>query len=280
MQRTGQIVPPDTSASTVYPSSRGKMSTDSTADLQSILTGSIQKEQSLFNSHLPKGSLSRPKSFNAFQPDWILGILLAGFIFLAWVQVFYRNRFRQILMAPFSKRFLSQLIRDGDLVSERISIALGFIYLITTSLLFYQAGDLLLDKKIWAFFLGFKGFVIIGGLLLGFWIAKVSLIKFLAMIFRTRQTTDEYLLNIFIFSALTGIFLLPFLVVVIYLKSVFFLWICLSLSVLFLIVRFVRGFLIGTSNTKFSYLFLFVYLCGLEILPLIILTKLLFLYPF
>jgi hypothetical protein len=31
--------------------------------------------------------------------------------------------------------------------------------------------------------------------------------------------------------------------------------------------------LIGISITKFSYVFLFVYLCSLEILPLVVLTK-------
>jgi hypothetical protein len=34
-----------------------------------------------------------------------------------------------------------------------------------------------------------------------------------------------------------------------------------------------RGFLIGISITKFSWLFLFVYLCTLEILPLVVFLK-------
>ena len=280
MQPAGQIPLSVPSALPVYQPVQGKIGIDTTPEFQSIITATIQKEGSFFTGHPLKVHQIQAQKFNAFQPDWILGILLIGFIFLAWVQVFYRTRFRQILMAPFSRRFLSQLTRDGDLFSERIALVMGFMYFVSMSLLICQACDLLLDKKLWVFFLGFKGFVMILSIVLGFWIGKISLIKFLALIFRTRQTTNEYLLNIFIFSALIGVILLPLLVIVIYLKSVIFLWICFVFFILLLIFRFVRGFLIGASNTKFSYLFLFVYLCSLELLPLVVLMKLFLIYPF
>jgi hypothetical protein len=257
-----------------------KVSTDSTADFQSILSAGNHPVRSFFTSHQLRSGGFRPVAVNKYQPDWVLGVLLLGFIVMAWVQVFYRRRFRQVLMAPYSRRFLSQLVRDGDLLSERISLALGFLYLLTTSLFIYQCYELLIVKKPGVLPEGFMVFVIIAIALVGFWIVKTGLIQFLAYIFRTRQTTREYILNIIIFNIITGIFLLPLLVFVVYQKSLVFLWACIIIFTLFFVFRFSRGFLIGISNTKFSYLFLFVYLCTLELLPLVILTKLIFSYYF
>jgi Domain of unknown function (DUF4271) len=252
--------------------------TDSTANFQSLLSPGIPSAQSFFTSHQLKTQGIRPVLFKQYQPDWILGLLLLCFILLAWVQVFYRRRLRQILTAPFSKRFLSQLVRDGDLFSERIAVATGFIYLVSTSLFLYQLYELALLKDAGKLLQGFTLFAMISIFVLGFWVLKIGLIRFLSFIFRTRQTTREYLLNILIFNILTGIFLLPLLIFVLYLKSVMFLWVCMIIFALFFLFRFVRGLLIGISITKFSYLFLFVYLCSLEILPLLILIKIVLRY--
>jgi len=250
-----------------------KTSTDSTADLQSLLSPAPPARPSFFTSHQLKIQGIRPVQFNKYQPDWILGLLLLCFVLLAWVHVFYRRRLRQILMAPYSRRFLNQLVRDGNLFSERITLATGLIYFITTSLFLFQFYELILLKEAGKTLQGFLLFALISLFVLGFWILKIVLIRFLSFVFRTGQTSREYILNILIFNILTGILLLPLLVITVYLKSIIFLWMCMIIFALFLFFQLVRGFLIGISIRKFSYLFLFLYLCSLEILPLIVLMK-------
>ncbi|MCX6247131.1 MAG: DUF4271 domain-containing protein [Bacteroidetes bacterium] len=250
-----------------------QISADSTADFQSLLSTPGITAHSFFTSHGHKVREIRPVNFSKYQPDWILGILLLSFVLLAWVQVFYPRRLRQVMMAPYSRRFLSQLVRDGDLFSERIALAAGFIYVTTTSLFIFELFRITPESTNSIFPQGFLMFALISICILGFWILKIGLIRFLSFIFRTRQTTREYILNILIFNIVTGLFVLPFLVLTIYLKSDIFLWICIIIFILFFFFRFARGFLIGISITKFSWLFLFVYLCSLEILPLVVLIK-------
>jgi hypothetical protein len=250
-----------------------KTSSDSTAEFQSLLSPAHAHASSFFTSHQLKTQDIRPVPFTKYQPDWILGLLLLCFILLARVQVYSKRRLRQIMMAPYSKRFLNQLVRDGDLFSERISLATGFLYFITVSLFIYQLTEFFFTREPERFIGGFTLFALICIFLTGFWVLKITLIWFLSFIFRTRQTSREYLLNILIFNILTGIFLLPFLVFMVYLKCAVFLWICVIIFALFFFFRLIRGFLIGISITKFSWLFLFVYLCTLEILPLIVLLK-------
>jgi Domain of unknown function (DUF4271) len=250
-----------------------RISSDSTADFKSLLSPVPPSTRSFFRSHQLMTKEIRPVQFVKYQPDWIFVLLLFCFILLAWVQVFYRRRLRQIFAAPFSKRFLSQLVRDGDLISERAALATGIIYLLTTSLFIYQLNQLIFKQDQPKYFQGFLFFVLILILLLAFWILKVAVMRLLAFIFKTGQTTREYLLNILIFNIITGIFLMPFLIVSIYLKCDIFLWICAIIFSLFFLFRLIRGFFIGMTLTKFSWLFLFVYLCSLEILPLLVLLK-------
>ena len=248
-------------------------SADTTFRLESLETGKPAFVRSVFISH----SL-RPEKFGTvesrkFQPDWIFVLLLSGFILLAWTNFFYFNRLKQMILAPFSKRFLSQLTREGNLFTERISLALGAIYLFSFSLLLYQLNVMILHIQIWNLD-GLTVYLIITASLLVFWTLKTWSIRFLGSVFKTPSTTYHYQVNLLIFSALEGIVILPLLVCTIYLKSFPLLVTCLSISTLLFLFRFMKGFFIGMGLTKFSYLFLFVYLCSLEILPLLILIKL------
>jgi hypothetical protein len=181
-------------------------------------------------------------------------ILLMCFIILAWVQVFYHKRFGQLLRAPFSKRFINQLIRDGNLFRERIAIALGVVYFLAFSLFIYHCIETVLPVSFGRF----------SGIRL-----------FLGMIFKTRETTGNYLLNLLIFLLLSGPVLLAGLVWITYLGSGILLFILIAIFVMLMLFRLIRGFFIGMELRKFSYLFLFVYLCSLEILPLLVLIKIL-----
>jgi hypothetical protein len=64
------------------------------------------------------------------------------------------------------------------------------------------------------------------------------------------------------------------------LNSPITLYIAICIVFLLFIYRFFRGLSIGTGNTKFSLFHLFLYLCTLEILPYMIVAKLVLKYIF
>jgi hypothetical protein len=254
-----------------------RSSHDTTSGMESIAFPVQPVKTSFFTSHLLKPTQVNPVSFIKLQPDWILVLFLFSFGLLAWIQVSYSRRLRQILLAPYSKRFLNQLIRDGNIIKERISVALLIVYFIGISLLLYQTNILLIHHTIYNMS-GFRLYLLIVASLLIYWVSKILLVGFLGKIFKTYQATYEYILNIFILIIVSGVVLLPLLVLTIYLKSLFLLYICLIIFILLFLFRFIRGFIIGFSVSRFSYMLLFVYLCSLEILPVIILAKLILSY--
>ncbi|MCK9421174.1 MAG: DUF4271 domain-containing protein [Bacteroidales bacterium] len=247
---------------------------DTTLSLQSIDLPQAEYTSSVFTSHLLTPGTFRAREHPQINQDWILGMLIFCFILLAWTQVFYSKRIRQIFRAPLSKRFLNQLVRDGNLFNERVTLTFGLVYLLVVSLLLYQ-----LNEQLWGLnFFGLRNitlFLAILFLFFGYWVIKFMLIRFLGVVFKTRETTFNYLLNLLIFCLITGPVILAFLVFIIYLKSDVLLFCCLIVFSLLFIFRVMRGFFIGSGLRKFSYLFLFVYLCSLEILPLLVLIKLL-----
>jgi len=254
--------------------SRIHLSTDTTITLESTAFPQPVFGKSIFQSHQLQPTDFQISHLHKAQPDWVLAILVLCFILLAWVQVFYHKRILQIFRAPFSKRFINQLTRDGNLFRERIVIALGIVYILTFSLLLYEFNEQVLRFTLQGV-TGITLYWLITVINIGVLAAKVALVRFLGAIFKTRETTNNYLLNLLIFALLSGPVLLTALIFIVYLKSIIILYICLFIFILLLVFRFMRGFFIGMALTKFSYLFLFVYLCSLEILPFLVLIKIL-----
>lgn len=252
-----------------------RYSVDTTCNWESLVSQQPGLRSSMLIPHELK---SRPIPENQWRPagtpDWMTALVLFCFILLAWNHVFNPKRLVQVLKAPFSRRFVNQLVREGNLFTERISFTLGIVYLLSFALFLFliyqhffppwnqQENGLLLF-----------GFLVL--FLILFNALKITAINLLGNIFKTRETTYFYLLNLLVFAIITGIVLLIALVALLYTGETAVLRVSLVLVALLFLFRFLRGFLIGMTLTKFSYLLLFVYLCSLEILPLLVLVKVL-----
>ncbi len=250
---------------------------DTTVEIQSLQRPLPEYSPTLFTAHQ-----LRPDSFHITPatknpPDWILVIILICLALIAWTHVFYSKRIQQMFKAPFSQRNVNQLLRDGDIMTERFTLTYSVVYILMFSLLLYEINLHLAGFRIRSLDdLTFFG--ILNLLVIGYYTLKMSLIWFLGTVFKTRETTLNYQINLMIISMIAGPVLLIFMIPFLFISDVKLLYLNLLVAGLLLLFRFVRGFFIGMNLTKFSYLFLFVYLCSLEILPVFILVKLLLIF--
>ncbi len=216
----------------------------------------------------------RPYEIQKTNFDWVFGLFLFSMFLLAIVMANYRRRLRQIGNAMLSIRNMNLMAREGNLFFERISLFLFILFLSLLSLfvfivlLFYYELDTGFNNGIFMY-------LKIVGIILFLYISRTVVVDISGRIFQNTGISYFYLLNIFATDLFSGIFLLPALFFAFYLESLIILKIAVGLFILLVLLRLIRGVVIGSAPSRFSKFYLFLYLCTLEILPLIVIAKLL-----
>jgi len=231
-------------------------------------------EKSVFSSHLLHSPKVLPQEKMITNPSWIHGFIIICFLLFAIAQYSYFKRMQQIFKAFFANRLFNQLSRDGGLFRERVSLFLFGSFLLSFSIFIFKIYDFYFDIPV----TGFISFIIFLKILIVvilFYLLKMGLFNLSGFIFKSPKETSDYILTIYIFGQVTGILLLPVIVLVTYLQSEANIYFGLALLSIFYLYRLFRGIAIITSNIKISVYYLFLYLCALEILPLFILAKIL-----
>ncbi len=235
----------------------------------------IALRESMFTTHQLKVKNITTLIRKELSTDWLLLLLLLCFSLLAWILTFSRKRVNQIIKATYTNRTINQLIRDGDLFKERIAVAFIVIYFISISLFVFQATHYYLNLKQFGYYSVFTFFIILA-IIIALYILKLLATKFIGFVFKNNIANHIYLLNGFIFNIITGILLLPLLLFMIYSKGVtasFATNLSIAIVLALAALRYLRNIIIGVSFSKFSIFYLFLYLCTLEILPILIIIK-------
>ena len=236
----------------------------------------IQACQSLFKSHNLQIKNSETDQLRKSNESWIAVILLFCVIIFTYIRFNFRKRLGQIFKAFFSERNINQLVREGNLFYEGISIPLFINYTLVISLFVYLINKNVygaLDKHSeWIFY----GKIIL--IILLIYLLKILIIQAIGFIFKSVKETTQHILVVYIFNQVLGLILLPFLIIIYYTTfyssfNAFIFYTALTVVLLFYLFRIFRLAFFGLFHSKFSNFYLFLYLCTVEILPLLILTK-------
>jgi hypothetical protein len=226
----------------------------------------------VFMSHELRPEKFQPIARENTSNDWTFLLLFVCVALFTWVQIYYRKRFIQIFQSLFSEKRVNFLIRDGHLFNEQITLALGFIFVMGSSLFLFLINKFLIGLSLGN---GIFLFLKIVLALVGFIIIKFILIQLIKAIFLTKEATSRYVLNSLIFDLSLGVILLPFLIFITYTGSDILIYLFLSIASITFIYKLLRGFIIGLSYSGFSLFYLFLYLCTVEVLPVVVVVKLL-----
>lgn len=201
--------------------------------------------------------------------DWITIFLFLSVALLAWVRYFYPRRLRQIFYAAMAKRYIGQLIRDGNIAGERITPALGFISLISMSTLIFgftgNSIEIQTGRNTAAL-----TFLLIGVALILIWFLRWVILKVSGKIFKSGQAIEIYLLNSLIFPIVSGLIIFPVIIAWFFTSQSYFLYLAGGIVLISMTIRFIRNLSGGLQSQSFSAFYIFLYFCTLEILPLAI----------
>jgi hypothetical protein len=202
-------------------------------------------------------------------------IFILCFSLFAWILSFSRKRLKQIFKATYANRTINQLIRDGDLLKERMAFPFIIIYFAIFSLFIFQTAHFFVNLKQWTYYsFSFYLKILMGVIVLHY--IKQFFAKFIGNLFKNTNTAYIYQLNEFVFKIITGIFLLPAMLFMVFSNAAIAsvtTYLSIFLLAVLIIFKNIRAAIIGLSFSKFSHFYLFLYLCILEVLPILIIAK-------
>lgn len=221
-------------------------------------------------------TLFQPKTFNtAYSNNWPVYVIIFILTLIGLTRAFNRKRFNEYISSFFSRKFAIQITRNEKIYTHRANIFLLFAWQMTISLMLVQITLLLNIESSWS---PFALFLIGNVLISAIYLFKIFIHKILSFILGIKPLIDEYVFNILLHNKIIVLAIIPFVIFSVfgiekYQAGALSIATFILLSIIF--IRILKGIQIGLSHhVKFIHLFL--YLCTLEILPLIIVSKILF----
>jgi hypothetical protein len=223
---------------------------------------------------LPAGSFFEQQAVAADQsPVYITSWILFSVLLIGLSRSVFPMRFREVLLAVWKARYYNQLEREGGVFSNWVSFFLFVNYLFCVALLFYQI----------LFHMGYlsvltvdhPGIILLYGLTFSaaWYILKFLIAIFGGWVFKTARSTESVLRTSLTGNNFAGVILLPVLVVNTYNPSEVILYFAISLVLGMELLRIIRISAIGLRIRSFSAYHLILYLCTIEIIPVLFLIK-------
>lgn len=206
--------------------------------------------------------------------DWITAVFLVILIFITLEFTLYRRKMTLLIQSLFSPRHFSQLTREGKIFNERIFILnIGMIFL--TQALFVYAIVELFFPGIYSQFQPPVVFLIALGAVIIDYLYKITITYTFCYLFDYEEERSSYYLYKLFYSTINSLFLFLILLIVFYTGF----WQILLIYIPVFIVTFVSmSFRVFTLNTKkINPFHFFIYFCTFEILPYLVVVKILFL---
>lgn len=204
-------------------------------------------------------------------PVWPVMILILPFVLLVYLYVTYARKMNALFRAFFSLKAARQVAREDYRVTRRPSVILSFIYLVSFSFFIFQYNyHYPVVTMEWPPILQFH--IIFAAVIL-LYTVKITSNLILGFVMDASSEIKEYNFNIFLSAQGAGLFLLPLGFCIQYLRVPLEPFFAAGFIVfaLFYLIRLAKGVVIGMERRNFSAFHLFLYLCALEILPLIVL---------
>lgn len=232
--------------------------------------------------HLVPGQdlVFEPVSQQDVSGDWVVLLFLLCLLLLAISRFFFPGRTRYILRSAVGLRFFYMVNKQGNLYSETPSFLLKINFLLVVSLLLYQSLAYAGMHKV---FEPVPSFLVYCFILLGltfFYVAKRVLMQLLGWVFAAKRQTELYFNNLFVFNQFAGVLLIPAVFFHAYHPSTTGLYAAWALLILVNLYKIVRGVIITHGVSGYSLFHLFLYLCAVELAPLLIMGTMVSVYLF
>lgn len=196
------------------------------------------------------------------------GVLL----FLGILRVGFPKYFHDVFDAFWRSGFRQKQIRDQIQQAGMTTLLFNFFFVFSLALF----GYLVIDHtkggvtQTWLFFaICFLGIAVV-------YIGKYFILRILGWMFGQETAMDNYIFIVYLINKILSVILIPFMLVIAFADSGFQ-QVAFTASVILIFFLFVYRFILAYSSLhnelKISMLHLFLYVCGFEIIPVLVIYK-------
>jgi hypothetical protein len=229
----------------------------------------------LFTGHALPLRHANTQPLNRMHQDWEFFTLVFIVITFTMLKVLYNKNFRQILDAIFSVTLTNQMVRDENVLVQRASTLLMLTFNLVAAVFLYQV-SVYFDWTSDFIGTGFSRFLIFAFGISSIYSLKFLVLKVVGLVFDLDKPVATYIFNIFLINNIMGVALIPMIIGIAYMPELYagvLMKAALILVIMGFVYRLLRGIIIGISVKPLSVFYLFLYLCTLEIAPLLIISK-------
>ncbi|HUH32809.1 MAG TPA: DUF4271 domain-containing protein [Daejeonella sp.] len=204
---------------------------------------------------------------------WVLGVIIVLVLFFSILKNAFSKELSTIVESFYSDRTLSQINKEDNLFSSWPFLFLYLLFGLTMGMFLYLSGKYF---KLEYEYKGFEWFLILSAFVIGLFTLKIIVLRVLGFFFGIQKLVKEYVTILYLSYFNAALIFLP-LVIAYSLTPQRYAGVYTYLAILFIVVVFAIQFLRAGKNvlsgSHFSKFYLFIYLCALEICPVIILIK-------
>jgi len=206
-------------------------------------------------------------------PTWFFVYLILLIGLFAWIRLYYGKILVQTVQASTSFQVANKMFKNNSLLKKQLDGALYLFYFLSMSFLLYYM-ELRIDLLPYEL-QGAGLFLFNLALLVALFLVRVLLHSIAGVLFNRVRIVREYLYNMFIYNKLSGLVALPLMFLLVYTKGTLqeiIFWISVVVLSCIVVMRMIRG-LVYSYKKEVLIFYMFLYLCALEIIPLVLLYR-------
>ncbi len=205
--------------------------------------------------------------------DWMLGIIIFALVIFSWLRVGYGRYFQAAIQASYNFFTARRIFEESNVTRNRVFYFMNFLFFVNISLFIAQ----LLDYNHLSIFKlhGIMVFLLCFVLVIIIYSGKSVILHLLDFLFLTRNGFSSYVFTVFLYNKMIGFLLLPIIAVLPFVPKHItpYLFVAgIGIILLLYIIRVFKGLQLGIKN-RLSIFYLILYLCALEILPVLLILK-------
>lgn len=237
-----------------------------------IIKNRFYKGYGFLDIKFKQQSIAREGAARRMRSQWTIGVIIFLLLY-AGILNLVMNKDVEIIYQSFYNKRSNQMGKEESLFNSRAFIALFVLFGLTSGLFIYQVSAAY-DK--YYSISGFQLFLSLSAIIAILFALKLVVLHCIGFVFNVNKVVSEYVSILYLTYFNIAFAFLPLTLCFCLISAQFapyILTVAFTLIVVIFVWQYLRSSVNIISNFRFHKFYLFIYLCALEICPILILIK-------